>query len=72
MVMFSKSFVEGLAAKGDFLTPFYKYCGVDFGISDVRYTFDPSVDVKAPDLSWQAKHLSNVIFTWSATLTAVK
>ena len=70
--MFSKHAVEGVAARGMSLTPFYKIHGVDFKFSDLEYQFDPSVNMSAPDLEWQAKHLSNIIMEWSATLTAVK
>jgi len=72
LAMFSKRYVEALAAKGDKLTPFYKYLGVDFDIKTVRYTFDPSIDKNDPEIEWKAKHLRNVVFQWSTTLTVVK
>lgn len=72
LAMFSKRHVEALAAKGDFLTPFYKYHGVDFDMPTVRYAFDASVDMNDPELMWKAKHLNNIIFEWTATLTVKK
>ena len=72
MAMFSKRYVETMAAKGSFLTPFYERCGVDFDIRTVRYTFDPAVDKDDPELEWKAKHLRNIIFEWSTTLTVIK
>lgn len=72
LAMFSKAYVEGLAAKGQSLTPFYKYISVDFDLTNVRYVFDASVDMGDPELSWKAKHLNNIIFEWQATLVAVK
>lgn len=72
MAMFSKNYVESLAAKGMFLTPFYERYGVDFAFSDLSYTLEEGIDPNAPDLEWQAKHLRNVVREWSATLTAVK
>ena len=72
LVMLSKRQVERLAAQGDILTPFYKYLGVDFDISTVRYTFDLSVDKDDPELEWKSKHLRNIITEWSTILTVVK
>ena len=72
LAMFSKHYVETLAKKGLFLTPFYKYHGVDFSMPKVMYTFDAAVDKDDPELEWKAKHLRNIIFEWSATLTVVK
>ena len=72
MAMFSKSYVEDMAAKGNMLTPFYKYIGVDFLIDKVEYGFAPDIDVTDPELEWKAKHLRNIIFSWSTTLTVVK
>lgn len=73
MVMFSRRHVEALAKKGRFLTPFYERIGVDFDFGPkVKYTFDPTVDKHDPELDWKAKHLRNIIFEWSSTLTAVK
>jgi len=72
LVMFSKKYTEALALKGQKLTPFWKYLGVDFDMGTVRYWFDPAVDKNDPELEWKAKHLSNVIFEWGTTLTVVK
>jgi hypothetical protein len=72
LAMFSKSYVESMAAKGDILTPFYRYIGVDFLIEKVHYRFGPDVDLEDPELEWKAKHLRNIIFEWQTTLTAVK
>lgn len=72
MAMFSKRHVETLAAKGDFLTPFYKYLGIDFNIDKVSYAFANDVDIEDPELEWKAKHLRNIIFEWHMGLTVVK
>jgi ubiquinone/menaquinone biosynthesis C-methylase UbiE len=70
--MFNKRYVEALAAKGDILTPFYKYLGVDFYFEKVQYLFDESVDKNDPNLARRAKHERNIIFQWSTTLTVMK
>ena len=72
LAMFSKRYVEGAAARGMILTPFYKYHGVDFDMPRVAYTFDPAVDKNDPELEWKAKHLRNIIFEWSTKLTVMK
>lgn len=72
LAMFNKRHVEALAAKGDFLTPFYKYLGVDFDFRTAKYTLDPAVDKNDPEIEWKMKHCRNIIFQWSATLTVVK
>jgi hypothetical protein len=70
--MFNKRYVEALAAKGDILTPFYKYLGVDFDFSKVHYVFDEDVDKDDPNLMLRAKHERNIIFQWSTVLTVMK
>lgn len=70
--MFSKAYVDGMAAQGLTLTPLGKHNGVDFDLTNVRYVFDASVDMADPELAWKAKHLSNIVFEWRATLVAVK
>jgi hypothetical protein len=72
LAMFNRRHVEALAARGDMLTPFYKFIGVDFDFQTVRYVFDPSIDKDDPNLERRMMHERNVIFTWSATLTVVK
>jgi hypothetical protein len=72
LAMFSKRYVEALAEKQQFLTPFYKYNKIDFDMTRVRYWFDQSVDKDDPDLEWKAKHLNNIVFEWGTTLTVVK
>ena len=72
LAMFNKRHVEALAAKGDILTPFYKYLGVDFDFQTVAYTFDPDVDKDDPRIMERAKHERNIICQWSTTLTVVK
>lgn len=72
LLMFSQEHMRALRGKGIVLTPFGEYLGVDFRFGDVTYYFDASVDPNAPDLQWQARHLSNVVQEWSVVLTAVK
>jgi len=72
MAMFSRAYVGKLAARGDFLTDMGERIGVDFDLGRVSYTFDASVDPADPELAWKAKHLRNILFEWSSTLTAVK
>lgn len=72
MIMFSQRAVRALRERELFLTPFGEYHGVDFAFSDLQYTFDKDVDPDDPELEWKAKHLNNVIYEWSAVLTAVK
>ena len=70
--MFSKKHAAHLAKQGMQLTPFWKYLGIDFDLSKVKYWFDPKIDKDDPDLEWKAQHLSNVIFEWGTTLVVVK
>lgn len=72
MAMFSKKYAERLAENGQQLTPFWKYFNIDFDFGDVKYAFSEGISADDPELSWKAKHLSNVIFQWEAELTAVK
>ena len=73
LLMFSRGQLADLRAKGVQITDLGERYGVDFRMDlQLGYTFDASVDVSAPDLEWQAKHLSNVVQEWSTTLTAVK
>ena len=72
LAMFSKKYSDMLAVKGQKLTPFWKYFGIDFDLGKVRYWFDPGVDKNDPELEWKSKHLSNIIFEWGVTLTVVK
>lgn len=73
LMLFSQGHIRRLRDKGLILTPFGEYLGVDFHMeNDLTYQFDASVDMKAPDLEWQAKHLNNIIQEWTVTLTAVK
>lgn len=72
LAMFNKRHVEALAARGDLLTPFYAYLGVDFDFQTVSYTFDPDVDKNDPRIMERARHERNIIFQWSTTLTVVK
>lgn len=73
LLMFSRGQLAALRAKGMQLTDFGERYGVDFRMeTNVHYEFDAAVDLAAPDLEWQAKHLSNIIKEWSTTLTAVK
>ena len=69
---FSKRHMEALAKKGLILTPFYKYLGVDFDLSNTQYWFEEGVDKNDPELEWKIKHLNNIVFMWGTTLTAVK
>jgi hypothetical protein len=71
-VMFSKRLIAENAAKGQILTPFCDFIGVDFDLRSVEYSFDPMVDKDDPELEWKAKHLANIIFEWRTTLTVVK
>lgn len=72
-MLFSQGQIKRLRDKGLTLTPFGEYLGVDFEMGDdLVYEFDAGVDMTAPDLQWQAKHLNNIIREWSVTLTAVK
>lgn len=70
--MFSKKYSDLLALRGQRLTPFWKYFGIDFDLGKIKYWFDKDVDGDAPDLEWQAKHLRNIISEWGTTLTVVK
>lgn len=73
LMMFSRGQMASLRAKGIRLTDFGERCGVDFYMDPVvHYEFDAAVDLNAPDLAWQAKHLNNIIKEWSTTLRAVK
>jgi len=73
LIMFSKGQMNDMLAKGVQLTPFWKHLGVDFYMNPkIVYEFEPSVDVDAPDLAWQARHLNNIIKEWRTTLTVVK
>lgn len=72
LAMFSKKYSDMLAERGLQLTPFWKYFKIDFDMGPVRYTFDPSVDGEDPGLEYKAKHMSNIIFEWSTTMTVCK
>lgn len=83
LAMFSKDHVEMLAKKNLFLTPFYKYLGIDFYlVPKVRYVFDQRV--KQPkggfkqgtkafrDMEQRALHENNIIMEVNVTLMARK
>lgn len=73
LMLFSQGQIGALRDRGIQLTPFGEFLGIDFHLeNDVEYVFEHGVDVNAPDLEWQAKHLNNIIREWSATLTVVK
>ena len=72
LAMFSKKYSDTLALKGQRLTPFWKYLGVDFDLGKIKYWFDPAVDREDPELGFKSKHFRNIIFEWGTTLTVVK
>ena len=73
LLMFSKSHVEELAAKQLFITPFYKYHGVDFAMDNqLLYTFPDGTDLSDPQLPHKIKHLNNIVQEIHMTLRVVK
>ena len=73
--LFSKSHCEKQAALGPRfqLTPFYKYLGIDFEVSDLTAYLDPNTTKEDdPELEWKVMHLNNIVAHYEFILTAVK
>jgi hypothetical protein len=73
LAMFSRKFIDELAAREMYLTDFGRRYGVDFDFDPhIQYVFDKHVDADDPELEWKSRHMNNIIQEWSGRIIARK